>query len=686
MRIENLTLNNFRSHESTELQLDRLNFIVGTNAAGKSSIAMAIEWLLTGICAVTDEGGKGAEDLIRKGAIAGSASASMVHFAQSFRVGREKSGSGSQLGVNLAGKKTSEFIGPMAKEWMQKNLPPAQVLSAVLNSGRFLDLDPKDQKKLLSQVLADDGIPVPEDIVIPSGEKVVTIVQLDALYKNAFTRRTDVNRELKQLSNLQPPQTIEAPSVESVQEKLRILRQELLQAERNKATIDSDRRNHTQRKSQLETSLAAAKAKLLPEKFLARYKSTVSLKTRANELKEIRSRLSADLDLTRRTGNPENLLNEKALRDAEKEAKNGPRLAELTAEENQLRAQISAKDEAIAAISQIKGSECPTCQRGLSGKERLHTIDRLKAEKQVVVDKLEAIASQIEACGDPEDAAKFISLHRAAVGASEKIASLENELKHNGEQIEACGDVDEAQAKISEHLQGAKEVERCEKELAALGEFDGAGTEDLEETIQSLNERVQKGESVLAQVSALQSQIKRYNDQVARQAQLQDEFAQIEKVLAFSGPDGARKKATEGKIGAFTESIAKALAPFGFRCAIKLEPFDMHVATDGTNGKSIHQLSESERFRFSVAFQIALAQVTGIGLVVIDRADVLDRDARRQLTKMLFDSGIEQAIVCSTTSDPLPPSVPEGVKFFQLSQENNVTRVVAEAPEKAVAA
>lgn len=688
MKIKNLNLDNFRSHESTEISLDRLNFIVGTNASGKSSIAMAIEWLLTSLCEVTDEGGKGAEDLIRKGAKAGSVSAVISHFGQEFKIGREKSGSATNLAVVLTAKKGAELLGPMAKEWMQKHLPPAQVLSAVLNSGRFLDLDPKDQKKLLSQVLSDEGIPVPETLAhfIEGGK--ITINDLDRLYKTYFERRTVVNRELKALGNLQPPQTIEAPSVESVQEKLKLLRQELLGSERTKTSIESDLRNYKQRHQQLDDSLEKAKLKLLPEKILTRYKSTVALKSRVGDLREIRSRLSADLDLTRSNGNPENLRTEKQLKELEKEAKNSSRLIELTGEESQLRAQVAMKDDAISAVSQIKGSECPMCQRGLSAKERLHTLDRLKSERAEIIGKLETVASQIEGCGDPAQASRDLLAHKAAAGSSDKIASLEKELAHIAEQIEGCGDVDDAQTKVSEHVQGAREVERCEAELKKLGDMDASSTGGLDETIRSLNERIQKGESVLAQVSALQSQIKTYNDQVARQAQLQDKLTTIESVLDFSGPDGARKKATEGKLLAFKEAMCCALKYFGFTMGMELEPFSFVFGELESTvlPRSTHELSESERFRFSVAFQIALAQVTGIGLVVVDRADVLDREARRQMTKMLFDSGIEQAIVCSTTSDPMPAAVPEGVKFFQLAQEDGVTRVVAEAPEKAVAA
>jgi len=53
MRILTLTLKNFRSHQKTVLDLDRFNFVRGTNGCGKSSIQMALEYLFTGRCDMT---------------------------------------------------------------------------------------------------------------------------------------------------------------------------------------------------------------------------------------------------------------------------------------------------------------------------------------------------------------------------------------------------------------------------------------------------------------------------------------------------------------------------------------------------------------------------------------------------------------------------------------------------------
>ncbi|HEV2396305.1 MAG TPA: hypothetical protein VGS27_05155 [Candidatus Sulfotelmatobacter sp.] len=61
-----------------------------------------------------------------------------------------------------------------------------------------------------------------------------------------------------------------------------------------------------------------------------------------------------------------------------------------------------------------------------------------------------------------------------------------------------------------------------------------------------------------------------------------------------------------------------------------------------------------------------------IRFVVIDRADVLDRARREELTSLLLTSEIEQAIVLATSEEPIPSIVPESVKFFDLGHGTNL--------------
>jgi hypothetical protein len=76
-----------------------------------------------------------------------------------------------------------------------------------------------------------------------------------------------------------------------------------------------------------------------------------------------------------------------------------------------------------------------------------------------------------------------------------------------------------------------------------------------------------------------------------------------------------------------------------------------------------------------------LATVTGVRFVLIDRADVLDKERRKLLTGLLLRSDIDQAIVLATGEESPPTAVPQGVKFFDLTKvRESVKEGVIEPP------
>jgi hypothetical protein len=62
------------------------------------------------------------------------------------------------------------------------------------------------------------------------------------------------------------------------------------------------------------------------------------------------------------------------------------------------------------------------------------------------------------------------------------------------------------------------------------------------------------------------------------------------------------------------------------------------------------------------------ATVTGIRFVIIDRADVLDKERLKLFTGLLLHSELDQAIVLATGEETPPTSIPQGVKFFDLAR------------------
>lgn len=139
----------------------------------------------------------------------------------------------------------------------------------------------------------------------------------------------------------------------------------------------------------------------------------------------------------------------------------------------------------------------------------------------------------------------------------------------------------------------------------------------------------------------------------------------LKELMVEHGPIRYRDENNSEYIAGFVPTEKKF---YPYTCNVAIEPFEIIISssTDNHFGISLKQLSESEQFRFGVAFQIALAMATGLKFVVIDRADILDKERRKMLTGLLVNSGMDQAIVLATSEKPLTSITPHGVKFVSL--------------------
>lgn len=68
--------------------------------------------------------------------------------------------------------------------------------------------------------------------------------------------------------------------------------------------------------------------------------------------------------------------------------------------------------------------------------------------------------------------------------------------------------------------------------------------------------------------------------------------------------------------------------------------------------------SESEKWRADALIALAIAQISGLRMVLLDRFDVLDSESRKQLLKMVVKLGkletMDSIIICGTMKQPLP--------------------------------
>ena len=335
----------------------------------------------------------------------------------------------------------------------------------------------------------------------------------------------------------------------------------------------------------------------------------------------------------------------------------------------QVQAEIEEASSEILSPSQEQ--ELLQLESQRSHTEKLQQeLTELIAEQRTVEKALataQGLKDKCPTCGQPiSPAAKA----KEAEALGERLADLEGLIQGTREELNEFGNLEVARSRLESHRRAlarrAKLLEEQSK-VQAVQKPEGA---DLEGRMTILTERINKGERVLEKALQGQSAQQTWEAHVREKSSLETRIGLLDKLVEFLAPTGVTMAQASGRIGSFAESLNMRLAAFGYTCNLTLEPFEIRViaSTDNHCALSLKQLSESERFRFSVAFQLAVATATGARFSVIDRADILDKQKRKLLTALLLSSNIEQAIVLATGQEGTPPQVPEGVKFLNLSE------------------
>lgn len=120
-----------------------------------------------------------------------------------------------------------------------------------------------------------------------------------------------------------------------------------------------------------------------------------------------------------------------------------------------------------------------------------------------------------------------------------------------------------------------------------------------------------------------------------------------QKIVDQLDEKGIRKKKLSNCLDAFMSSYIESLCgDFGIPM-ISLDA-DLNVDMGST---SYPLLSASEQFRAKTVLQVAIAMLEKSSLVIIDGADILDRDGRDGLFSMIMGSGLH-AVICMTLNSP----------------------------------
>jgi DNA repair exonuclease SbcCD ATPase subunit len=581
MRITTLTLRNFRSHKETILDFDRFNFVRGPNGSGKSSIQMALEYLFTGRCAMTDAAGRGAETLIRAGAKELEVSATLENGETICRRRTPRSHI-----VELNGNRVPVDA---AEASLEKRFGSSDVLSAVLNAGRFVEISEAEQKRLLAQVVDAGKVDIPEQIgnalraMNEDQPRLTCVADIETAHRRFYDLRTETSRTLKTLGQMEKPDIpSDLPSVQEVKKKLEELRQQKERLVVQKAETDATWEGAQARLKQVQAEIEEVSSEILNP---SQEQELLHLECQRDDAEKLRQELT-----------------------------------DLIAEQK-------AVETSVAALDGLKG-KCPSCRQPISDEAKAVEMESLR----------------------------------------ERLADIEALIQGAKEELNEYAEMETAISRLGGHRKALAQRTKLAEEQTKLEAVQRPNRGDLESRMTILVERINKGERVLEKAQQFESATERWETYVRENSALGTKIGLLDRLTEFFGPNGATMRQASDRIGSFTEDLNRHLAAFGYSCSIVLEPFELRVSSssDARLGFSLKQVSESERFRFSAAFQIALAIVTGLRLAVIDRADVLDKDRRRLLTGLLMNSGLDQGIVLATSDEAPPSIVPQGVKFLNL--------------------
>ena len=367
MRIKTLTLKDFRSHIETVVELDRYNFIRGPNGCGKSSIQMALEYLFTGRCHMTDAAGRGAEALIRTGAKELEISATLEGGETICR----RRGSRSHI-VELNGNRVPVDA---AATFLDRRFGSADVLAAVLHAGRFVEISEAEQQDLLAQVVDGGKLDIPQGIVdtlltlheeLPS---LTCVADVGAAYRRFYDMRTETSRSLRALGQMEKPEiSSDLPAAEDVKKKLEELRNQKEQLVGQRAGGVASWEGAQARVKQIETEIESVALEILSP---AREQELLELESRRSEADKVR------LELT-----------------------------DLIAEQ-------TAVEMSLAAVLELEG-KCPTCGQEISEDTKTRELDALRERLDDIEGLIQGAKEELSEYSGIETATSLLENHRKA--------------------------------------------------------------------------------------------------------------------------------------------------------------------------------------------------------------------------------------------------------------------------------
>ena len=607
--VHGIEVSGFRSLREVQLPLTGVTLVLGANGAGKSSLAAAFEYALTGSCEWTDRRGAGYANLISHGAKrsdievsleTGDPRGSIVHRTL------------TPKGATIA---TDDLTGEKATASLSLMLPDQALLRCMLRSDGFLTLAAKEQQDVLFQLAGGEANASWFSERMTSEERAILGPALatrltgsalaDSLYKASYEERKAANAVVKALTGaVETAGTDLPPDVTGIME-----------------SMTSDLAKAKGELAQRQQQVGEAQGSIKAHEAAGRRAEAA-----ASALKDAKADLR-DLGEQPEPPSPTS---------AEVQAGIGELQEQLSAQRAVANADDSALQNLAHQLQRLEGaaSSCPVmdCECPLGAE----AISRHREE-------LKALLEQTL---------------KSRSGANATVSELSGAIATARIEAEAAAAVDADRADWARRKEDLEKriVEATAANKQALAEYQQTPAPDptaLHANRQAAQERVDRIESDLRDLQRAldaDSARKRQREQLA---QAQATAKLLDELVKKLSPDGLPAQAMRETVGAVAGAVNAVLADFTDFSLLLGE--ELAVSRGGAI-TAVALLSESEKLRVGAAISVAFARLTGFGFVVVDAADRLDTNNRGPLLAMLVNSGV-QALVLAT---PLNGKRPRG--------------------------
>jgi DNA repair exonuclease SbcCD ATPase subunit len=213
-----------------------------------------------------------------------------------------------------------------------------------------------------------------------------------------------------------------------------------------------------------------------------------------------------------------------------------------------------------------------------------------------------------------------------------------------------------AHQKVETYQAAVEKKKNLEEELTRLQAEPDAGA-DLDTEIAAREERILKGRVFQENIKKYKGDLSRFQDTQAKIAIAVQEIAIYDAIAKALAPDGIPSQmiaeALNG-INGLLEEAAQYLFPGRY----------LHLTGElqiVLQNSPYVTLSKSAKYRVGIAFQYALAKLTGARILLIDEADILDASHLSQLIDFLVAhlGDFDQIMVFMTSETPILPKIEE---------------------------